>query len=88
MTTIMQYMDDTLDEEDGCKCRSRDHDFTSKFRCRRAADEFPPALHVTDMQTMNKQTNSYSSSFSFWDLKLANRELNGGHVDDSENVIW
>ena len=37
----------------------------------RATTSFPPAWHVTGIQTMTKQTILYSSSFSFSNLKLS-----------------
>ena len=84
---IRLYMDDTLDEEgilmifdqlevqtQHCKSRSLGDDFSSKFRCRRGADEFPACVTCHGqlrMRTMTKQRNSCSSSFSFCELKLS-----------------
>ena len=82
----MLHMDDTLDEEDVlmifdefeaqthlCKSRSRGDHFSSKFRCRRAADdEFPTCVTchgLPRVRTMSKQRNA--SSFSFSDLKFS-----------------
>ena len=57
------------------KSRSREDDFSSKFRSRRAADnEFPTCETCHGqlrMRIMTKQTNSYSSSFSFSNLRLS-----------------
>ena len=66
-------MRDTLDEDDVlmisneyktyiCKSRSREDDFSSKFRCRRAADnDFPACVTCHGqlrMRSMTRQTNS------------------------------
>ena len=72
-TAIILYMRDTLDEEDVwkiyveyktyiCKSRSHEDDFSSKFRCRRAADNDFPACVTSHgklrMGIMTRQTNS------------------------------
>ena len=53
------------------KSRSREDDFSSKFRCRRPGDnEFSTCVTCHGqlrMRTMIKQTNSYSSWFLFLD---------------------
>ena len=57
------------------KSRSRENDFSSKFRCRRAAgNEFHGCVTCHGqlcMRAMTKPTNSYSSLFAFSDLKLS-----------------
>ena len=62
-----------------CKSRFRGDDFSSNFRCRRAADNESPfcvTCHgLLHMQTMTKQTKSYASLFPFSDLKLSISEL-------------
>ena len=72
-TAIILYLRDTLDEEDAlkiyveyktyiCKSRSREDDFSSKFRCRRATDNDFPAFVTSHgklrMGIMTRQTNS------------------------------
>ena len=57
------------------KSRSHEDDFSSKFRCQRAADnEFPTCVTCHEQlrtRIMTKQTNSYLSSVSFSNLKLS-----------------
>ena len=58
--------------------RFREDDFSSKFRCRRAADMYNEFLACVTchgqlrMRSLTEQTNSHSISFLFSDLKLSN----------------
>lgn len=59
-----------------CRLRFREEDLSIMFPCRQAAvdNEFPACAKChaeLSMWTLTKQTNSYSSSFSFSDLKLS-----------------
>ena len=96
----MLYENDKLDEEDVletfhqsevhndfCKSHLLVDDFSSKFRCRRAADEFPARLtrHGQRRRGPVKQTNSCSSSFSFLDLKLSYIIIAVVALDDGAN---
>ena len=82
---VLMIFDDLKEQTPICKSRSREDDFSSKFRCRRATDnDFPTRVTCHGQQrtwTRTKQTNSYSSSSSFSDLELSN-EMHVRYVDE------
>ena len=82
LSTCWKYITDL------CKSHLRVDDFWSKFRCRRAADEFPACFTrhgQLRMRTKTKQTNSCSFSFSFMDLKLSYIIIAAGALNDGAN---